>query len=331
MTVFYGDNVPRADRLQQLINNIGVLQTDIAKEKARMDELDEKSRTLLDALLKQGKIKTLDELKNEAMGKLTQEEKDEFEALISSTKEVAKITETMLWVGLLVGGNRLMSLGGKAIMVVVRGIAAIQAVRAAITAFVQAIPGLARGAAAVGRALANAASKAQKVADASKKAVGFVSKEGRVARVFKFLGRIGKWLSWAGVVLVGVTPLVEVIVGAKQKEQLIEGIHETQIIRLVIAALKQQARNITEQMNTSSMYLNLMNKDKTAAAAGLGEAITDSIKEEDAKIKLEDLEKDLRDADQSTVNKYFKDDLSISDVVTKAEEEREKSANNEEK
>ncbi|EIN12225.1 hypothetical protein PUNSTDRAFT_141030 [Punctularia strigosozonata HHB-11173 SS5] len=326
MTVFYPDNVPRADRLQQLINNIGVLQTDISQEKARMDELDEKSQTILNALLKEGKIKTLAALKNEAMSKLTDEQKHEFEALISSTKEVAKITETMLWIGLLLGGGKLVSLGSKAIMALVRGIAAIQAVRAIVTAFVEAIPGLARGAAAVGEAVANAAARARAIAQTGKEAAGLVGQESKVARLFKFLGKIGKWLSWFGVVLVGVAPLIEVIVGGQQKDKLIEGIHETQVVRLVIDAIKQQARHVTEQMSTSTTYLNLLNKGQTGAASAIAEDMIDTIKEEDSKINLNKLEADLRDADNSTVNKYFKDDWDVATVVEKAEKEREKDA-----
>ncbi|KAF7353965.1 hypothetical protein MVEN_01082900 [Mycena venus] len=326
MTVFYPDNVPRADRLQQLINNIGVLQTDIAKEKARMDELDTKSQTILNALLKEGKIKTLEELKNEAMSKLTDEQKREFEALISSTKEVAKVTETMLWIGLLLGGGKLVSLGSKAIMALVRGIAAIQAVRAVVTAFVQAIPGLARGAAAVAEAVANAAARARAIAEAGKEAAGLAAQESKVARFFRFLGRIGKWLSWFGVVLVGVAPLIEVIVGGQQKEKLIEGIHETQVVRLVIDAIKQQARHITEQMNTSTMYLNFISKGKAATAAAIGDEMVETIKEEDSKIDLNKLEADLRDADNATVNKYFADDWDVATVVDKAEKERAKDA-----
>ncbi|KAG5647880.1 hypothetical protein DXG03_007804 [Asterophora parasitica] len=322
MHVFYPDNVPRADRLQQLINNIGVIQTDISREKKRQDELDAQTKTKLDELLAAGKIESLAELEKKALSKLTDEEKAEYDALIKSTKLVAQVTETMLWAGLLLGGNKLISLGGKVVMALVRGIAAIQAVRVAVTAFVETISGLAKGGAAVAKALASAASKARQAADAAKKATGFTKIEGRVSRVFRFLGKIGKWLSWFGVVLVAAAPLVELFVGANQKEELIKGIHETQVTRLVVDTLKQQARNITEQMNSTNMYLSMLHKGKKASAEAVAEEMLDTIKEQDEKIDLDALEDDLRIADKSTLAFYGKDDLEKSIVVERAKTER---------
>ncbi|KAG6851421.1 hypothetical protein C0991_009307 [Blastosporella zonata] len=126
------DNPARADRLMQLINNIGVIQTDIAKENQRMDTLEEECRTKLDQLLKDRKIDTLQELEDKAMGKLTTEEKEEFnqaykkliqlqlgnayskfQQLIKATKTVAQVSDTMMWAGLLLSSDKMVKLGGK--------------------------------------------------------------------------------------------------------------------------------------------------------------------------------------------------------------------------
>ncbi|KAG6817521.1 hypothetical protein H0H87_007489 [Tephrocybe sp. NHM501043] len=342
MTVFYPDgcseNQARADRLQQLINNIGVIQTDITNEKKRMDELDEECRIKLDELLKAGDIETLQELKDKAMSKLTDAEKTEFDQvsqprlvnlcaskrlmrpasrqLINATKAVAQVTETMLWAGLLLGGNKLVNLSGKTVMAIVRGIAEIQAIRVAVAAFVETIGNLVKGGASAGRALANVAKKASEIVD------GLANTESRVARVFRFLGKIGKWLSWCGVVLVAAAPLIEIFVGGKQKENLIEGIHETQVTRLVVSALKHQARNITEQMSSTNMFLSLLKKGKKATADSIAEEMIESIKAEDDKISLIRLEESLREADRSTLRFYGADDLEKDIVVQRAELER---------
>ncbi|KAG6918993.1 hypothetical protein DXG01_010232 [Tephrocybe rancida] len=288
------ENVARADRLQQLINNIGVIQTDIANEQKRMDALDVECRTQLDELLKAGEIETLQELKEKAMSKLTDEEKEEFNQL-----------------------------KGKAIMAIVRGIAGIQAVRVAVAAFVETIGGIVKGGASAGRALANAATKAREIANAAKKVSGLSNAESRVARVFRFLGRIGKWLSWFGVVLVAAAPLVEIFVGGQQKQDLIEGIHETQVTRLVVDALKHQARDITEQMSTTKMFLSLLKKGKKATAESIAEDMIETIKEQDDKISLAELEDGLREADKSTLKFYGEDDLNKDTVVQTAESERQ--------
>ncbi|KAG6846858.1 hypothetical protein H0H93_011390, partial [Arthromyces matolae] len=73
-------NVPRADRLQALIDHVAIIQTDVAREKRRMEELDKEAREALNALLKQGQIKSLEELNEEAMTRLTPEQKKEYQA-----------------------------------------------------------------------------------------------------------------------------------------------------------------------------------------------------------------------------------------------------------
>lgn len=72
------DNVPRAERLQQLITHIGVIQSDISNEQKRMEDLDSVCRTKLEELLKAGKVQSLDKLKEEAMSKLPDDEKRVF-------------------------------------------------------------------------------------------------------------------------------------------------------------------------------------------------------------------------------------------------------------
>ncbi|KAG6805469.1 hypothetical protein H0H93_004741, partial [Arthromyces matolae] len=67
-------------------------------------------------------------------------------------------------------------------------------------------------------------------------------------------------------------PLVEVIYGHTQKEQLLEAIHNTQVARLVIAALREEARQITNNMSSIKSYLKLF-KDAQVTAAQFQEVL----------------------------------------------------------
>ncbi|KAG6813839.1 hypothetical protein H0H92_006783 [Tricholoma furcatifolium] len=364
--VFYPGNQLRADRLQQLINNIGLIQTEIANEQKRMNELDTACQVKLNQLLKDGKIESLEELKKKAMSKLTDEDKDEYNQLISATRTVGQVTETMYWAGFVLGGGKLTELGGKAIMAIIRGIAGIQAVRVAVTAFIDTIGKLAQSGASAGKgwhftysfsmkltgyltALANVAKKASDIMEGKcsliarrlcflkdeqrrRRSLGLLMHsnylqsvyevESRMSQVFRWVGRIGKFLAWCGPALIAMAPLVEIFTGGQQKESLIEAIHETQVTRLVIDALKKQARNITEKMSSMSIFLSLLEKGKKATADAVGGEMIESIKEENEKIDLAVFEEDLRKSDQSTLRFYDKDDLDKNTVVQRAEQER---------
>ncbi|KAG6846843.1 hypothetical protein H0H93_011480, partial [Arthromyces matolae] len=143
-------NVPRADRLQALIDHVAIIQTDVAREKRRMEELDKEAREALNALLKQGQIKSLEQLNEEAMTRLTPVQKKEYQALIEATKQVGQVTNTMLWAGLVFGGDQILRSGAPFLMSLVRGLAALQGLQGIIGAVVGATESIAAGAAAAG-------------------------------------------------------------------------------------------------------------------------------------------------------------------------------------
>ncbi|KAG6854011.1 hypothetical protein C0991_011498 [Blastosporella zonata] len=109
----------------------------------------------------------------------------------------------------------------------------------------------------------------------------------------------------------------------QRKEALIEGIHETQVTRLVVNSLKQQARNITEQMSTMNMFLLILKSGDEVSAGKMANIMIGSIQEEDDKISLADLEDSLRVADKSTLKFYGADDLDKDTVVQRAQIDRD--------
>ncbi|KAG5647879.1 hypothetical protein DXG03_007803 [Asterophora parasitica] len=352
--IFYPENVPRADRLQMLINHIAIIQTDVGREKQRMDELDKKAKETLNLLLERGEVKSLDQLNAEAMARLTDEQRQEYQALIDSTKEVGQVTNILLWAGLVLGGEQIIRYGSPVLMSLARGVAALQGVQGGISALVGAAGKLATGAAAAGEGLAAAAQQAtQTVARSSAAGAAAVAGESgaaagaatdavaettKLTKPLGWIGKYGKWLSRLGVVLLLAVPLIEVIYGRKQKEQLIEGIHDTQVARLVIAALREQARKVTNEMNSIKSYLEILKKGKVTAAAEVGmfsvkitpdyltfgEELLQTIRSSHAQIDLTTIERELRADDKGDFHKS--DDLAVENVVLAAIKESTKAA-----
>ncbi|EIN12227.1 hypothetical protein PUNSTDRAFT_41942 [Punctularia strigosozonata HHB-11173 SS5] len=305
----FPDNVKRADRLQQLINHIGGLQSDIIKEKRRMDELDKAARAILDELLHKGDISTLEELKKKAMSKLTEEQRRTYQT----------IGETMFWAALVIGGPELAKLGGTAIMGLFKGASSMQAVQSSVSALVDTLVKATAGtAAAAGEGVAQAAQTALKSAEAGEGTVIAAEDTPEGAEVTKsigFLGKYGKWFSRFGVVILVATPIVELFLGARQKERLIDGIHETQVARLVVDCLREQARKLTEQMTSIKTYLDMLKKGKKSEAAAFGKELLGTIRAANAGIDLESLEDGLEKSDKSSSNYYGEDDLKSATVV----------------
>ncbi|KAF7353963.1 hypothetical protein MVEN_01082700 [Mycena venus] len=343
----FPDNVKRADRLQQLINHIGVLQSDIIKEKRRMDELDKAARASLDELLRKGEISTLEELKKKAMSNLTEEQRRNYQALIDATKTVHQIGETMFWAALVLGGPELAKFGGPAIMGLFKGASGMQAVQGSVGALVETLAKATAGtAAAAGQGVAKVAETAVKATEAAGEGAAAAAEGMNTVRRFRYK----RWakmdqkehklpkpsVSWAnmasgspvlGVVLLVAIPIVELFLGAKQKERLIEGIHETQVARLVVDCLREQARHVTEQMSSIKTYLDILKKGKKEEAEAFGEELLATIRTANAGIDLETLEDNLQKSDKTTSNYYGEDDLSASNVVEfalKKQEEEDK-------
>ncbi|KAK7031214.1 hypothetical protein VNI00_013630 [Paramarasmius palmivorus] len=330
-------NVKRADRLQQLINHIGILQGDIVKEKRRMEQLDKASQTLLDELLKNGDIPTLKELQEKAMTQLSEKQRREFQDLIDSTKTVHQAGETMFWIALVLGGPEIAKFSGPAIMSLFGKASSMQAIQGSIYALVETLTqATAQTAQAAGKSwssellylleifqvvtflsgVANAAEKATSVAKAGESAAAAAGAESAQAtKTFGFLGKYAKWFSRLGVVLLVAVPLVELFIGAKQKERLIEGINETQVARLVVRSLREEARTLTEQMTSFKTYLDMLKKGKKAEAQEFGDELLETIRTKISEVDLEKLQDELEKSDRQSANYYGDDDLGASQVV----------------
>ena len=75
------DNEKRATRLQQLVDSMANMQTDVKNIGDNMDEKNEQYRPAIDALLKANGMDSVDDVINKAAAEMTDEERRGFEAV----------------------------------------------------------------------------------------------------------------------------------------------------------------------------------------------------------------------------------------------------------
>ena len=81
------DNEKRAIRLQQLVDSMDDVQTDVKKIGRQIDEKNAKYRPAINILLKANGMDSVDDVVNKAASLLTPKEREEFEAVSSSPLE----------------------------------------------------------------------------------------------------------------------------------------------------------------------------------------------------------------------------------------------------
>jgi transcriptional accessory protein Tex/SPT6 len=75
------DNQPRAGRVQQLVDSIANMQTDIKNDAKQMDKKNADMRPKVDALLNKNGLDSIDDLIKKAMAQMTDDERKQFEAV----------------------------------------------------------------------------------------------------------------------------------------------------------------------------------------------------------------------------------------------------------
>ena len=77
------DNEKRATRLQQLVDSMANMQTDVKNIGDNMDEKNEQYRPAIDALLKANGMDSVDDVINKAAAEMTDDDRKAFEAVRS--------------------------------------------------------------------------------------------------------------------------------------------------------------------------------------------------------------------------------------------------------
>ncbi|KAJ7813988.1 hypothetical protein B0H14DRAFT_2458285 [Mycena olivaceomarginata] len=327
--VFYPDNEKRASRLQQLVNSMDNMQTDIKHTAAQMDEMNEKIRPAINAMLKERQMNTVDDLIQKSMEKMTPDDKKQFEALIKAAKAAkAGFDWTYFAAGMLMLPEGAI-LTGKVVMSVGRFACRMQAVQG-IAKFFKAASGGAEAAAIAAQA-ANDLEKGAIEAEAAAKEAGVAGEAGtEITEAARAMGRVSKFLKVIGVigfVVTIVVAVVEAIQGAAQKAKLIETIQNCQPARLCIAYFKRESTNIMGQLQLVATYLELASGPEAdpALAKVLSNKIVKNISADNSKIDFDKLEIEMETQDRTSGGFYGDDDLPTVTVIQKATEIKDKS------
>ncbi|KAM5536991.1 hypothetical protein V8D89_009320 [Ganoderma adspersum] len=317
--VFYPDNEKRASRLQQLVDSMANLQTDVKDVAVKMDKKNAQYRPAIDRLLKANGMDSVDDVISKAAAEMTPDERKAFEALIKTVKgSKADLDITYFIAGLLTVPEGVIVTGKMAIAIARWGLRIVNV--NALANFFKAAEGGTEAAAAAAEEAATGAEEAEKTLQEA----GEVGEE--VSKAAIWLGRIGtffKVLGAVGLVVTLIAGLIELVEGAEQKKKLIDAIQGLQPARLTTAFFKQEGENIMQELVTLQMYLDASpggsDPDPTIAAY-IAKKLIKSITEENNTIDLSKLELELEAQDRTSSLFYGGDDLSHDEVVATASE-----------
>ncbi|KAG2014121.1 hypothetical protein CC2G_010964 [Coprinopsis cinerea AmutBmut pab1-1] len=320
MGFLYPDNENRARRLQQLIDSMVNMQTDIKHVAEEMDKLDKRMRPTIDKLLHDNHMNGIDDLIKKAMEKMTPEEKKQFEAMIAAAKKFDTGIDITYFIGGLLFLPEGLVLSGKLVLAVGKYIG-----KLAIVLGVAKVFRIAAGGAEAASAAAAAASQLEKAAmeaEAITKEAGLGAEAGaevaEASRIFARVSKFVKILGIVGFVLTIVVFVIEAIEGAQQRARFIEAIQNAQPSRLCIARYKREAMSIQQNMTTMSTYLDALTDGEQEAANYMSKKIIKNIQEQVSQINWNDLEIELERQDRQAGSYYGGDDLSTVDVIDRA-------------
>jgi hypothetical protein len=318
--MFYPDNDKRASRLQQLVDSMANMQTDIQNDAKAMDDKNVAIRPQIDKLLKMNGYDTMQQLIDKSMALLTPDQRKQFEAMVKDAQSSkAGFDWTYFAAGVLMLPEGLV-LTGKTVMAIGSFVMKSGVIQSLANLFKSGAEAGAGAAAAVAEAAETASTEAtNEMAEA-----GEVGEE--VAETLSFASALGtffKVLGGVGFVVTLVVGIVEVVEGAEQKAKLIDAIHSCQSSRLAIKYFKTEADNIIQNLTTIALYVDAMvGTDQMpanpAVATYLGQAIMTSISKLDAAINWDGLESQLDAQDRTSGLFYGDDDLPASQVVAVA-------------
>ncbi|KAI0791759.1 hypothetical protein C8Q75DRAFT_732158 [Abortiporus biennis] len=305
---FYPDNQKRARRLEQLVNSIAGLQSDIQDQADRIDKRSKDIRRVVGKLLTEHGIDNID--------------------LIAAAKKNSNLNWEELIVGLLIGPAGAKLLDANTVLALGRSAVRASGVRAIGEFFRTVQEGSAVGINIAAEKLVQAATESEKALNAEAAVVGVgatgepaatAAKEvSKAAKVASKVAVCIKLLGTIGFIVTVIMTALEVVHGSKQKTELIKAIHNAQPARLCIAYFAAEAKNISEQLVTLATYVDLVaqkDKDSEMLAKKLRDTIIQRITTDNSLISWKTLEKKLLLEDKKSASYYGDNDLDSADVV----------------
>ncbi|KAH7929534.1 hypothetical protein BV22DRAFT_1125634 [Leucogyrophana mollusca] len=310
MPVFYPDNVQRGDRLQQLIDDIANIQTQIANQSDTMDKADKSSRQSLNDLLASQGMTTFDQLMNEILGEMTPDQRQQYQDMIDFNKKFGDVTDDIMQISSMIFTVAIIANIAIDVTIFTKTVGMMRVVKGYATGFKLLVT---EGFDVAFSYFKDFRAGLEIVTEEFTEASRFGKILGTAAEFCEFLG-------WAGVVVDGIILIMQAVEGAEQKTKLIDGIHQTQIARLASAYFNTQAIQMSAQIDSLSDWIMMRSStdpDDQAAAKVLAKTIAKRIAQDVDTVTLEGTEELLEGQDNSRSH-YSADDLSRADVIAGA-------------
>ncbi|KAJ7813990.1 hypothetical protein B0H14DRAFT_2851496 [Mycena olivaceomarginata] len=328
---FYPDNVKRAGRLQQLVDSMANMQTDIKDFSEQMDRKLKRMQAPLDKLLVDEGIDSIERLLEKSEEVLSPGQEKAYRALINAAKDSSQRLDWPYLLGSLLSLPILgKTLNAQAMAGIGRFAVRAGGLEAISKFFTAAQEAGAPGVAQAAQALIKASEESEKALEAAAKtaeATGVETKvAAEVAEAGQLVGKVAvcvRVLAVIGFVATIIMGIIEVVQGADQKKKLIQAIHDCQPARLCIAFFKAEAEIILQQAELIVTYVEFASEKKEdpeskKAAEKIGSQIIKKILDEDLKIDWRKLEKNLEAQDKKSESFYGDDDLDFYTVLNLA-------------
>ncbi|KIM28132.1 hypothetical protein M408DRAFT_24144 [Serendipita vermifera MAFF 305830] len=318
--VFYPDNIHRAGRLQQLVNSMANLQADISHAAQEIDRRNSTLQPVINGVLTQKGFSSTDDLIAKSVPKLAPEEVKQFQGLLAAVKMSADGFDwshfmaglLLLPEGVAPTGKLFISVGRLVLKMCTLSMLSkfFASTQSDVTAATE------------------AAGKLQKIVGDVQSTIKGISTTGdsgpEIEKTVSMMNRLGTLLQALGTVSFASFNLLvtlESIQGAEQNTRLIDAIHTCQVGRLCMFYFIKEGRNISEQLETLSLYLKaLRGPDGGGAMVAnyVGNKCIQNLTSEKPSTDMSALESILDAQDRAVPNYYSDDDLSHDDVVSRA-------------
>ncbi|KAF5374072.1 hypothetical protein D9757_010736 [Collybiopsis confluens] len=306
------DNVPRGNRLQQLVDDITNTQKDISTISDSMDKSTVQTLQSLQTFLAAAGATSLDQIIVKMKQEMTPDQQQSYDDMIAFNAKFGDVTDTTLQVSS-----------------IVFAVACVYKISFNMTAFYKVV-GLTRVLRTYARSIKVLVTEGYDVGiemlkttrQAAQAVIGeFYHKEFADSSNFtKALGvaaEVSEGLMVMGLGIDAFILVLQAIEGAEQKTKLIDAIHQTQVIRLSMNVLYQQAEAIQANIDGLQLFATELAKHGSITDPFAGGDVAGQIAAQQKDVSLLQTEQTLEGGDANR-NSYRDDDLSTNDVVSKA-------------
>jgi hypothetical protein len=297
----YPDNVPRANRVRQLAQDISQIQSQLKADVEDARASDKAAIEMLNTISRNAGYKTLDEYIDAAAKQLSDEDKAAFDKMKTDLEHLDedmnishKVFRGLIAVGLLTNGIRIFAIGFKETQSVLFGM---QAVLRSIY-----------------HAALGAVETAVKLASWGRVTLNLVSKGGGLAteavESMRFLKIGGNVLVAIGVLVDAALLIAEAIQGAQQRDDLQAAIIELCARRFIVKQMQQDSRAILNFKSDAKSLVKM--KDKYDEWVKKGRMTVQEVAEE-MKPEMDKVEGELKEAIEKVTSQKVWDLLDSQD------------------